>query len=63
MFWSPEVIVLGGALMLERRISLPELQSEFKTVSQIFPKVPALKLAQLGSDNGLLGALASLQAT
>lgn len=61
MFWSPDVIVLGGGLMENQRVSMPELQSEFAKVSRIFPQLPALKLAQLGSDNGLIGALAHIQ--
>ncbi len=61
MFWSPSVIVLGGALILKQRIALSELQVEFEKVSKIFPILPALKMAELGSDNGLLGALAYIQ--
>lgn len=63
MFWSPDVIVLGGALILEQRVGLPGLQAEFEKISHIFPTLPPLKMAELGSDSGLLGALAHLQST
>lgn len=61
MFWSPEVIVLGGPLILKQRIGFEELQAELHTISHVFPTLPYLKVAQLGADNGLLGALIHLQ--
>lgn len=61
MFWSPDIIVLGGSLILTQRIGLPELQAEFEKVSHVFPTLPPLKMAELGSDNGLLGVLAYLK--
>ncbi len=57
MLWSPEVIILGGALVLEDRIKIDELADELKKISHIFPELPALKKSQLGDQAGLLGAL------
>lgn len=62
VFWSPEVIVLGGGVMQNPNIDLKQLQLEFnKTILSIFPKAPLIKKATLGDLNGLYGALSLLK--
>ncbi len=55
LFWSPEVVVLGGSLM--KKISLSETKKELEKIMKIHPKLPEIKKAQLGNFGGLWGAL------
>ncbi len=57
-FWSPDVIVLGGAVM--QSIPLDATRSYFKQVLTIFPTPPEIIPAKLGDSSGLYGALALL---
>lgn len=53
--WSPDVVVLGGSQM--RDISVSALQKEITSLNVMFPVVPDIVEAELGSSNGLFGAL------
>ena len=59
--WSPEVIVLGGGLMLHKAISLKVVRETVHALSCIYPKVPRIKRATLGDMSGLYGALALVE--
>ncbi len=61
VFWSPEVIVLGGSIM--SRISLAKVQENFKKLLKIYPKAPEVVLAKLGEQAGLIGGLYLLNPT
>ena len=64
VFWSPDVIVLGGSMMVGNEgptIPLDMVEEHFNTLVQIFPQKPGLRLAELGDDGGLYGALAVLK--
>ena len=56
VFWSPDIIVLGGAVM--KSISLDTVRTYLKGVLTIFPEAPEVQLAKLGDPAGLYGALA-----
>lgn len=56
VFWSPDVIVLGGSLM--KKMSMTNIEREYRKKMRIFPNPPKLKKAQLGDFSGLYGALA-----
>lgn len=58
VFWSPDVVILGGAVM----ISIPIENVEFylKETLKIYPKLPELKRSTLGDLSGIYGALANL---
>ena len=58
--WSPEVVVLGGPLILEEKISLAAVNSYLKKILRIYPNPPEVKRAQLEDKGGLYGALAYL---
>ena len=55
MFWSPEVIVLGGSLM--KKMSLTNITTHFRKRMNVFPNVPIVKRAALGDYSGLYGGL------
>ena len=60
VFWSPDIIILGGSLM--EKISLEQVRACTKKALKIFPSPPAIKRAEFGDLAGLHGALALLQA-
>lgn len=61
VLWSPEIVVLGGGLVLTGPLSLKLVEQNLKNVLKIFPKTPAIKKARLGDNSGLYGALALLK--
>lgn len=58
VFWSPDVIVLGGSVM--QSISLETVKSNFREVLTIFPTAPEIVLSKNGDSAGLYGALVGL---
>lgn len=58
VFWSPEVIVLGGAVM--QSIPLDAVRAYLKQLVTIFPTPPEITRAKLGDQAGLFGALSLL---
>jgi len=61
VFWSPDIIVLGGGLMNHTAIKISELQKNIKKTLKIFPKTPLIKKATLKDVGGLYGALCLLK--
>lgn len=61
MFWSPDIIVLGGSLM--KRLRMSDITRAFRARLKIFPAAPRVRRAQLGDEAGLVGALALLRQT
>jgi predicted NBD/HSP70 family sugar kinase len=59
LHWSPEVVVYGGGMM--RDISLDVIAEELAAFPPVFELQPELKLAELGDEGGLYGALALLK--
>src|SRR3989344_5741181 len=57
--WSPEIFVLGGAMM-RHRISVVEVKQRAEEFGN-FPEFPEIVAAQLGDASGLYGALALLK--
>lgn len=57
-YWSPEIIILGGGIMQNKHISIDKIKTRFKEVSKL--PLPEIKLASLGDQNGIYGALALL---
>lgn len=54
--WSPDVLVMGGSITKD--IDLVDLEEEIRKNLTIFPDIPTIKRAELGSYNGIWGALA-----
>lgn len=57
--WSPDVIVLGGAIM--DKISIGRVCFYLKKIFKIFPKIPLIKKTKLDDVSGLYGAMALLK--
>ncbi len=59
LHWSPDVVVIGGAMVTKKPgISLDVVQRELERLNAIIPELPPILPATLGSVGGLYGALA-----
>jgi predicted NBD/HSP70 family sugar kinase len=56
-YWSPEIVVLGGGIILNDAVSIEKIYQHLGEISNIFPYVPEVKKAELGDDTALYGAL------
>jgi predicted NBD/HSP70 family sugar kinase len=60
-YWSPEIIVLGGSMMLgDPRILLSDVERHLKRLLGERIEMPRLVLATLGDESGLYGAMTHL---
>lgn len=60
--WSPDVVVLGGSMIVgDPAISVEATERYLKELMHIFPTIPVIKKATLGTEGGLHGALAYLK--
>ncbi len=59
VYWSPEIIVLGGGVM--KAISLDKVKLHLQEIFTIFPEIPSIELNTLGDSGGLYGALEYLK--
>jgi len=55
LFWSPEVLILGGGLM--KKIAIEKVEEKLKEILTVFPILPEIKKSELGDVGGLYGAL------
>lgn len=55
LFWSPQVVVLGGGRM--RRIDVSEVEKHLEGLLKIYPELPKVAKAELGDVGGVWGAL------
>lgn len=62
LYWSPDVIVLGGAMILGNpRIEISDIRKQTVEALDGFVECPHITTATLGDDSGLYGALALAQ--
>lgn len=62
MYWSPEVIVLGGSMIIgDPRIEIDDIRKFTVEALAEFVPAPFITTAQLGDDAGLYGAMAILK--
>lgn len=62
MYWSPEVIVLGGSMILgDPKIEIDEIRKCTVEALDGFEEAPLITLAKLGDDAGLYGGMAMLK--
>ncbi len=62
VFWSPDVVVLGGSMIVgDPAISVEKTQEYLKKILTIYPEIPKIKKAELGDLGGLYGALELLK--
>ena len=58
VFWSPDIVVLGGSMILgDPAISLERVREQLRTMPDIFEDFPMIEKAALGDLSGLYGAL------
>lgn len=57
VFWSPEVIVVGGGLILNSDLSIASVKEKFKALGDDYYFIPEIKKATLGDFGGLAGGL------
>lgn len=57
VFWSPDVVILGGSMMNERGILVDKVRLYLKDILKIFPKHPEIKYSTLGDLGGIYGAM------
>lgn len=56
--WSPDVVVLGGPMIIgEPSISLDLVRKHFLEIPSIFTELPEIRQAELVDNGGLFGAL------
>lgn len=55
VFWSPDVIILGGSLM--KKIKIEKVQKNVSELLKIYDKIPEIRHAELGDLAGIHGAL------
>lgn len=62
VYWSPHIIILGGAIMRNNPIDLfGRVKEYFKESTRIFSRLPHLERASLGDVGGLHGSLELLR--
>lgn len=62
VFWSPDVIVLGGSMIVKNEfISEQSVSRAFSKALKIFPDAPPVRFAHLGDDGGIHGGKAYLE--
>jgi predicted NBD/HSP70 family sugar kinase len=61
VYWSPEVIILGGGLIEARKYDVGELYQKVKRIAKNYPFVPPITKAQFGDKSVLMGALKFLE--
>ncbi len=57
VLWSPELIILGGGLILHNKIKISQTLFYLKKLVKIFPRVPPIKKSLLRDKATLWGAL------
>ena len=58
VYWSPDIIVLGGSMMKEVGIPVPAVRKHLSEILKIFPTIPQIEKAELADFGGLYGSLA-----
>jgi predicted NBD/HSP70 family sugar kinase len=61
VFWSPDIIVLGGGLIVSGRIDVRIVRDHFGRLLNVYSSLPKLAVSPLGDDGGIIGALAYLR--
>jgi len=58
LFWSPEVVVLGGPMIVgDPAIPIEKVREHVGRLIKVLPRIPEIKSAELKDDGGLIGGL------
>ncbi len=58
MYWSPDIIVLGGGLIVHEALKIDKVKAYLEKIVKIFPELPPIVKSKLGDVGGLYGGLA-----
>lgn len=61
LHWSPDRVVLGGAMFTAPGMSVTRVQDKVREIMRKFPSTPDIRGAELGDLGGLYGGLALVQ--
>lgn len=61
LYWSPDVVVLGGGQVEQGRIKIEKIAHFISKFPRAFAELPAIKKASLGDLGGIYGAMAFLK--
>ncbi len=59
LHWSPDIVVMGGSMMLD--IDISEIATRLRRLPKVYESWPPLVRSRLGDDGGLYGAMALLK--
>ena len=59
--WSPDCLILGGSMFKTPGFKIEKLEKIIAENLTIFPRLPIIKLAELGESSGLYGGLIYLR--
>jgi len=60
-FWSPDLIVVGGGMIIYEHLWVDRVVEHFKKVYKISPEPPEIKKAELGDFGGIYGGMELLR--
>jgi predicted NBD/HSP70 family sugar kinase len=61
VFWSPDIVILGGGVVGSEKFEMKKLEEYFKSIMKAYPDPPLLIKGSLGEHAGLYGALQILK--
>lgn len=67
LHWSPDVLVLGGGIIMHNAITIPQIQGIMKDlqskndIMNVYPTLPLIMKAELDQSSGLYGGLAYIK--
>jgi predicted NBD/HSP70 family sugar kinase len=61
VMWSPDIIVLGGGVILQSQVNIDRVMLKLYKTLKIYPKLPKAVKASLGDHSGLEGSLIYLK--
>jgi predicted NBD/HSP70 family sugar kinase len=59
LHWSPDVVVIGGSMAKD--LNAERMTTKIKSIMKMFPNLPEIKIAELGSIGGIHGGFAYLR--
>lgn len=58
VYWSPDIVVLGGGLIVHERIKIDKVKVYLERIMKIYPGIPPVVACRLGDVGGLYGGIA-----
>jgi len=62
LFWSPDILIIGGALINEKEgFKVEEIVTAISNINENLPALPPIVKSELGDNAGLYGAMAIIE--